>query len=165
MNPAEHYQRAEQLAKEAHVQHLRGQDDTAGHALAAIAQVHATLAALPVDPREVADLRGKVLVLQDALDRAREAATYRANQVAELAKVADELDPRELWERIESILYEPGAGPLARHRAHGPADSLHGRCTVCGLTWEQEAEELRAVIPLYEQAPTVPTDDTTGEGR
>lgn len=102
MNPVEHYQRAEQLAKEAHVQHQRGQDDTAGHALAAIAQVHATLAALPVDPREIADLRGKVLVLQDALDRAREDATELADRLAEV---------ENLPEHVVSL--------VARHRTPG----------------------------------------------
>lgn len=165
MNPVEHYQRAEQLAKEAYVQYQRGSDDTAGLALAAIAQAHATLAALPVDPREIADLRGKVLVLQDALDRARDDETYKADQVAELATVAYKLNPGELWERIGSILYGPAGGPLVRHRAHGPADSLHGRCTVCGLTWEQERQELRALGGLYEPAPKDPSDDTAGEGR
>lgn len=102
MIPVQHYERAEQLAKDAYVQHQRGQDDAAGHALAAIAQAHATLAAVAVDPREVADLRGKVLVLQDALDRAREDATELADQLAEV---------ENLPEHVVSL--------VARHRTPG----------------------------------------------
>jgi len=32
---------------------------------------------------------------------------------------------------------------LARHRAHGPADSLWGRCTVCDLTWSEQARAIQ----------------------
>ena len=32
---------------------------------------------------------------------------------------------------------------LDRHRAHGPADSLWGRCTVCGLTWSEQARAIQ----------------------
>lgn len=102
MNPAEHYQRAEQLAKDAYVQHWQEQDNATAHALAAIAQAHATLASVPVDPREVEDLRGKVLMMKDALDRAREDATELADRLAEV---------ENLPEHVASL--------VARHRTPG----------------------------------------------
>jgi hypothetical protein len=36
------------------------------------------------------------------------------------------------------------AARLARHRAHPAAESLYGRCTVCGLTWSEQTLAVQA---------------------
>lgn len=39
---------------------------------------------------------------------------------------------------------------LAAHRAHGPSESLYGRCDLCGLSWESERRAIELSRTTFE---------------